>query len=115
MVVAGLAVGMLVLSCLWGLGAFQLTLLDHPNNFGGNWPALLFWVPLSLLVFVLATGGITVLVMYGVDRGRPAIWITLAAAVVLIVLITWGYVAVTQAAMAPYDSGPPEYPQPTTR
>ena len=111
---AGVTVVALVLCCLWGLGSFQLALLAHPTGFGAAWPVILIWALLSLFLFVLATGGVAVLIAYGVDRGRPAIWICLAIAAVVIALVTWGYVAATSAAMSTYDnSAPPGYPQPT--
>lgn len=106
----------LVLCCVWGLGALQLALRSHPTGFGPDLLVELLWAALSLFVFVLATGGIAVLIAFGVDRGRPAIWITVAIAAVLFVLVTWGYVAATRAAMIRYDTtGPVEYPQPSGR
>jgi hypothetical protein len=111
---AGLTVVALVLCCLWGLGAFQLAVRGHPTGFGAAWPVALLWTLLSLFVFVLATGGIVVLIAFGVDRGRPAVWITLAIAAVMIGLVTWGYVVATRAAMIHYDSTAiPEHPQPS--
>ena len=111
---AGVTVVALVLCCLWGLGSFRLALLAHPTGFGAAWPVALIWMLLSLFVFVLSTGGVAMLIAYGVDRGRPAIWICLAVAAVVIALITWGYVAATSAAMGAYDNtAPPAYPQPT--
>ena len=108
---AGLMVAGLALSCLWGLGAFQLALRSHPTGFGANWLVGLLWVAMSLFIFVLATGGIAVLIAYGVDRGRPGIWITLAIGAVLVGLVTWGYVAATDAAMIRYDnSAPAQHP-----
>ena len=79
---AGWTVVALVLCCLWGLGSFQLAVRGHPTGFGAAWPVALLWALLSLFVFVLATGGI----------------------VVLIVLVTWGYVSATREAMIRYDN-----------
>ena len=111
---AGLTVGTLVLCCLWGLGSFQLALGGHPSGFGAAWPVALLWGLLSLFAFVIASGGVVVLIAFGVDRGRPAVWITLGIAAALIVLFTWGYVAATDAAMLRYNNtGSAEYPQPT--
>jgi len=104
MVGAGFTFVALVLCCLWGLGAFQLAVRGHPTGFGAAWPVALLWAMLSLFVFVLATGGIAVLIGFGVDRGRPALWITLAIAAVLVGVITWGYVAATRAVMIHYDN-----------
>jgi hypothetical protein len=104
MVGAGWTIVALVLCCLWGLGALQLALRGHPAGFGAAWLVELLWAALSLFVFVLATGGIAVLIASGVERGRPALWITLAVAAVLFVLVTWGYVAATRAAMIRYDN-----------
>ena len=116
MVGAGVTVGTLVLCCLWGLGSYQLALSSHPTGFGAAWPFALIWGLLSLFAFVIASGGIVVLIAYGVDRGRPAIWITLGIAAALIVLFTWGYVAATDATMLRYDNtSTPELPQPTGR
>jgi hypothetical protein len=113
---AGLTVVGVVVCCLWGVGSFQLALQAHPTNFGSNLPVGFLWMFLSAFVFVLATGGVAMIIAYGVDRGRPAIWIHLAVAAVVIVLFTWGYVAATDAAMSAYDnSAPPSYPQPTGR
>jgi hypothetical protein len=44
-------------------------------GFGAAWPVVLLWALLSLFVFVLAAGGIVVLIAFGVDEGRPAMWI----------------------------------------
>ena len=104
---SGVTVAALVLCCLWGMGAFRLAVRGHPTGFGAAWPVALLWALLSLFVFVLATGGIVVLIAFGVDKGRPAIWITLAIAAALIVLITWGYVVVTRATMIRYDNTAP--------
>ncbi len=113
---AGLTVVGVVVCFLWGLGSFQLALQAHPTDFGSNLPVGFLWVFLSVFVFVLATGGVATLIAYGVDRGRPAIWICLAIAAVVIVVFTWGYVATTVAMMNAYDnSGHTGYPQPTTR
>lgn len=100
----GLTALALVLCCLWGLGAFRLAVRGHPTGFGAAWPVALLWALLSLFVFVLATGGVVVLIAFGVDRGRPAIRVALAVAAVLIGLVTWGYVAATRAAMIRYDN-----------
>ncbi|WP_284741464.1 hypothetical protein [Amycolatopsis sp. RTGN1] len=116
MVGTGFTFVALVLCCLWGLGAFQLAVRGHPAGFGAAWPVALLWALLSLFVFVLATGGIAVLIAFGVDRGRPAIWITLAIAAVVIGLVTWGYVVATRTAMIHYDNtASPEHPQPSGR
>ena len=103
----GLTVVAFVLCCLWGLGAFQLAVRGHPGAFGAAWPVALLWALLSLFFFVLATGGIVVLIAFGVDKGRPAIWITLAIAAVLIGLATWGYVVATRSVMIRYDNTAP--------
>jgi hypothetical protein len=71
---AGVTVGTLVLCFLWGVGSFQLALDSHPSGFGAGWPFALIWGMLSVFAFVIASGGIVVLIAYGVERGRPAIW-----------------------------------------
>ena len=108
----GLTVVALVLCCLWWLGAFRLAVHGHSAAV----PVVLLWALLSLFFFVLATGGIVVLIAFGVDKGRPTIWITLAIAAVLIGLVTWGYVAVTRSVMIRYDNTSPwDHPQPIGR
>ncbi len=113
---AGLTVVGVVVCLLWGLGSFQLALQVHPTGFGANLPVIFLWMFVSAFAFVLATGGVATLIAYGVDRGRPAIWICLAIAAVVVVLFTCGYVTATVAMMNAYDnSAHVGYPQPTTR
>ena len=116
MIGAGWTVLALVLCCLWGLGAFELALRGHPTGFGPDVVVAFIWAALSLFVFVLATGGIAVLIAFGSDHGRPVAWVTLTIAAILFVLVTWGYVVATRAAMVRYDTtGPVEYPRPSGR
>jgi hypothetical protein len=112
----GLTVVGVVVCGLWGLGSFQLALQAHSTAFGANLPIGFLWMFLSAFVFILATGGVATLIAYGVDRGRPATWICLAIAAIVVVLFTWGYVTATVAMMNAYDnSAHPAYPQPTGR